>query len=283
MSVLDDVLADLAAEGERLDALVAGLDEQGWRAPTPAEGWDVATTVAHLLWTDETSVKAIAGTLCANGPADKEPWDEVVMKAITDPTGFVDTEALGLAGSLRGPELLERWRASRADLDAALRAVPDGQKLMWFGPPMSPASMATARLMETWAHAIDVADALVATGTIPERPAPTDRIRHVASIGVRTRGYAFTNNGLEPPAEKIRVELTAPSGEVWVFGPEDPDWSGQRVTGSAYDFCQLVTQRVHRSDTDLVATGEDADRWLDIAQAFAGPAGGGRDPKGATA
>ena len=34
---------------------------------------------------------------------------------------------------------------------------------------------------------------------------------------------------------------------------------GRRVTGSAYDFCQLVTQRIHLEDTDLVAVGEDAD------------------------
>jgi hypothetical protein len=46
----------------------------------------------------------------------------------------------------------------------------------------------------------------------------------------------------------------------------------------AYDFCLLVTQRRHRDDPDLVATGPDADRWLDIAQAFAGPPGNGREP-----
>ena len=33
---------------------------------------------------------------------------------------------------------------------------------------------------------------------------------------------------------------------------------------------------MHRDDTDLVADGADADRWLDIAQAFAGPPGAGR-------
>src|SRR3546814_304821 len=116
----------------------------------------------------------------------------------------------------------------------------------WFGPPMSPTSMATARFMETWAHALDVYDAL---GIEPE---VTDRIRHVAHLGVRTRGYSFVNNGLEAPAEEVRVELTAPSGEQWTWGPED---APQRVSGSAYDFCKLVTQRVHRADTDLVATG----------------------------
>ena len=48
------------------------------------------------------------------------------------------------------------------------------------------------------------------------------------------------------------------------------------MTGSACDFCLLVTQRVHRDDTDLVASGADAEQWLTIAQAFAGPAGAGR-------
>ena len=132
-------------------------------------------------------------------------------------------------------------------------------------------SMATARFMETWAHARDVYDAL---GLDPE---PTDRIKHVAHIGVRTRNFAFGVNGLEPPAEEFRVELTAPSGEVWTWGPED---AAQQVRGSAHDFALLATQRVHRDDTDLVATGSDAQRWLSIAQCFAGPAGAGRESTG---
>jgi uncharacterized protein (TIGR03084 family) len=125
--------------------------------------------------------------------------------------------------------------------------------------------------METWAHALDVYDALE---VVPE---VTDRIRHVTHLGVRTRNFAFSVHGLEAPAEEFRIELTAPSGEVWAWGPED---AAQSVRGSAYDFCLLVTQRVHRDDTDLVAVGADADRWLDIAQAFAGPAGGGRPKRG---
>lgn len=269
-AVLDGVLADLQEESAYVESLLADLDEAGWRTATPAEGWDVATTVAHLLWTDESSVKAIAGTLLVNGEADKEPWDALVMDAFGDPTGFVDTAALTIAKTHTGTELLERWRASKAALAAALRTVPDGQKLMWFGPPMAPASMATARLMETWAHGLDVADAVGAAHSV------TDRIRHVVSIGFRTRNFAFAQNGLEAPAEPIRLELTLPSGAPLVFGPDD---ATQTVTGSAYDFAALATQRVHRDDTDLVATGADAETWLTIAQAFAGPTGGGRAPK----
>ena len=129
--------------------------------------------------------------------------------------------------------------------------------------------MATARLMETWAHTTDVADALRV------RREPTARLRHVAHLGVRTRNFAYGVRNLTPPAEEFRVGLTAPDGAVWTWGPQD---AAQRVTGSALDFCLLVTQRIHRDDTDLVAVGEDAARWLDIAQAFAGLPGEGRKP-----
>jgi uncharacterized protein (TIGR03084 family) len=256
--VLTQVLADLEAEGDRLEQLVARLDDDGWRTSTPAPGWDVATQVAHLAWTDEVARKAAT---------DKEAWDAAVLEAIADPEGYVDAQALALA---REPDLLPRWRRARADLRAALVAMPQGEKMPWFGPPMSPTSMATARLMETWAHSLDVHEAL---GADVE---DTDRIRHVAHLGVRTRNFAFSVHGLEPPAEEFRVDLASPSGDVWSWGPED---AAQTLTGSAGDFCRLVTQRVHRADTDLVASGADVDRWLDIAQAFAGQPGEGRAPR----
>ncbi len=259
-AVLEQVLADLSAEGDQLEALVAGLDEPGWRKPTPAEGWDIATTIVHLAWTDECAIAA--GT-------DKEAWDALVLKAIANPTGFVDDEAFAGAQAT-APEIFARWQAGRPALVAMLRDYPEGQKLPWYGPPMSPASMATARFMETWAHALDVADAL---GVDLE---PTDRLRHVAHLGVRTRNYAYSVHELEPPTEEFRIDLVAPSGEVWSYGPED---AAQTLTGSAYDFCLLVTQRRNLDDLDLVATGPDVETWVGIAQAFAGPSGSGREAR----
>lgn len=264
--VLAQVLDDLAAEGDALEAAVVALDEPGWRTPTPAEGWDVATTIVHLAWTDEVAVLAATEAVPDSGGA----WDAVVLEAIADPAGFVDAKAL--EGAKAPPaEILARWQAARPALRRALCDFPLGERLPWFGPPMSPASMATARFMETWAHALDVYDAL---GIANE---PTDRIRHVAHLGVRTRDFAFGVHELAPPAEEFRITLIAPSGEVWAWGPED---AAQTVTGPAYDFCLLVTRRRHRDDLALTAVGPDADRWLDIAQAFAGPPGTGRRPAG---
>ncbi len=263
MTVLDDVLTDLQAESEQLDAWVADLDPEpgsggGWTTITTPEGWTVGHQAAHLAWTDTASLTAIAGG---------EAFDALMQTAAADPTGFVDAEAARMA-QLPPAELLALWRQGRTDLAEALRGVPDGEKIPWFGPPMSPTSMATARFMETWAHSHDVADAL---GIDVPR---TDRVRHVCHLGVRTRGFAYLMRGLEAPDVPVRIELTSPEGEQWTWGPED---ATDRVTGDGWDFALLATRRRHRDDADVRATGEHAEAWLDIVQAFAGLPG--NDPK----
>ncbi|MFB7240122.1 TIGR03084 family metal-binding protein [Streptomyces sp. NPDC056269] len=251
------VLDDLREESEALDVLVGALGEERWAAPTPAAGWTVAHQVAHLAWTDRAALLAVT---------DPDGFAAEAAKAVAAPERFVD-EGAEEGAKLPPGELLAHWREGRELLQEALRGVPAGVRFPWYGPPMSAPAMATARLMETWAHGQDVADAL---GVVR---APTDRIRHVAWIGHRARGYAYLVRGLPAPVEPVRVELVSPGGELWVYGPED---AAQKVTGHALEFCLLVTQRVHRDDTSLVAVGQDAEQWLTIAQAFAGPAGPGR-------
>jgi uncharacterized protein (TIGR03084 family) len=251
------IVADLRAESDELDALVAPLPPDRWADPTPSPGWTIAHQIAHLLWTDRVSLTAIA---------DEAAFGDVLAAASADPAGFVDAGAEELA-VVAPAELLADWRDTRARLHEALVSVPDGRKLPWFGPPMSAASMATARLMETWAHGLDVADALGV-----DRPA-TERLRSIAHLGVRTRDYAFLVNNLTPPTEPFRVELQGLGGDTWSWGPPE---APQRVTGSAEDFCYLVTQRRGLNTLDITAEGPDAQRWLTIAQAFAGPPGPGR-------
>jgi uncharacterized protein (TIGR03084 family) len=262
--LLAGLLADLAAEGAALDAVVADLEDTAWLGPTPAEGWTVAHQIAHLAWTDEQALLA-----ATNPEAFTSSLADVAARVAT----LVDEAAA--TGAAQDPErLLARWRAGRTELAERLAALPDGAKLPWFGPPMSAASMATARLMETWAHGLDVTDGL------RRPPSVSGRLRHVAHLGVRTRDFAFAQHGLAAPAEAFRVELGAPDGSTWAWGPED---AAQRVTGPALDFCLRVTQRRHRADLALEATGADADRWLDLAQAFAGPPGAGRPAAGTPA
>ncbi|MDO9380988.1 MAG: TIGR03084 family metal-binding protein [Nocardioidaceae bacterium] len=250
-AVLDSVLTDLAAEGDSLRSLVRDLPDDAWRTPTPSPGWTVAHQVAHLHWTDDVSVVAIS---------DVDGFASLLERAAGDPAGVVDAAAERLV-AMPPADLLGRWDGTRALLVDALRGVPPGTRIAWFGPPMSAASMATARLMETWAHGHDVAEAL------GHKVEPHDRARHVAHLGVRTRGFAYSVHGLEPPTAEVRVELVAPSGEVWAWGPPDAE---QRVTGSGWDFALLATRRRHRDDVDVHADGADAGEWLDVVQAFAG-------------
>jgi uncharacterized protein (TIGR03084 family) len=154
------LLADLDAESAELDALVADAD---WALPTPAPGWTIAHQISHLAWTD--AVATLAAT-------DPHAFLAALGDAAGDPDGFVHRAAIdGLAPR---DELLARWRAGRARLREVLRATDPAVKIIWFGTAMTPAMTATGRLMETWAHGQDIADALGVTR------APTDRLRHVA-------------------------------------------------------------------------------------------------------
>ncbi|MFB7913955.1 TIGR03084 family metal-binding protein [Streptomyces sp. NPDC056061] len=265
MSDAAAVIDDLREESSELDELVRGLGAEQWAVPTPAPGWSIAHQIAHLIWTDDVALLAAT---------DPEAFAPEVQKALDAPDTFVDVAARAIVDRTPPealPEaLLARWRAGRERMQEVLRSAPAGTRIPWYGPPMSVPSMATARLMETWAHGQDIADALGVTRT------PTARLRHIARLGARARDYAYTVRGLPVPEEEFRVELHVPDGGVIAYGPED---AAQRVTGPLRDFCLLVTQRAHRDDLAIRATGPDADRWLDIAQAFAGPPGAGRAPR----
>lgn len=253
MADLAHIVDDLLAEGNDLDRIVADLTPEEWLTPTPAPGWTVAHQIAHLRWTDRASVDA----------ATDPPAFEKILQASKTQPNLVDVDAEQGAHE-DSADLLRTWRDSRARIAHVLMATTPGEKLPWFGPPMNAVSMATARLMETWAHGQDVADALGVRRT------PTGRLRNVAHIAYRARGFSYLINNLTPPDGGLYLALTGPDGALWTWG--DPD-EEQSVTGAALDFCLLAVQRRHRDDCDVTARGPDADRWLEIIQAFAGPPG----------
>ncbi|RZQ61124.1 TIGR03084 family metal-binding protein [Amycolatopsis suaedae] len=253
------VIDDLTEEGREVDGLVAGLAADAWALPTPAAGWTVAHQIGHLAF-----IFRIAGLAAADPAAFQrmtagltQGFDAAVNAALAD---YVDDP----------PEaLLARWRAERDAGIKALAAVPADQPVPWLVNPLPPAVLASAGMMELFGHGQDIADAL---GVTRQR---TDRIGHLVGFVVRTWEFGYQARQLTPPATRFRFEITAPSGALWTFGPED---AGDRITGTAEDLCLLATRRRHRADLGLTATGAEADRWLDIAQAYRGPAGPGRRP-----
>jgi uncharacterized protein (TIGR03084 family) len=254
---MDAICDDLAAEHAALDAIVAPLGEADWKRATPAVGWTIRDQIGHLAYFDRTATTALV---------DADAFNESV-EALLATLGEGDP-TLSASRAMTGAELLQHWRDGRDTLLGELRRIDPKARVPWYGPPMSAVSFATARLMETWAHGQDVVDALGASRE------PTDRLRHVAHIGVRARAFSYVANGRETPAGEVRVQLRSPSGELWTWNESASD----RVTGDALDFCLVVTQRRHIADTALVLEGPLAEEWISIAQAFAGPPGPGRRP-----
>ena len=260
MAGMQSVLADLAGEQAALDSLVAELDQSGWATATPSEGWNVSDQISHLAYFDEKAAQTVT---------DPEGFVAMVagLMASEDPWGLED-QIMARGRAMSGSELLAWWRESRARLHAAMGGVDPDQRLPWYGPPMKAYSSAQARLMENWAHGQDVAEALGV-----QYPA-SDRIYHVAELGIKTFSWSFRNRGLGVPEQRVRVALRGSSGRTWVWN----DGGASCVTGPLQDFCLVVTQRRHVDDTRLVIEGDLAAQWMRIAQAYAGPPGPGRPP-----
>ncbi|MBB3082535.1 TIGR03084 family metal-binding protein [Geodermatophilus sabuli] len=256
------VTEDLREETRSLQDVLDTIEHQAWSTPTPAAGWNVQDQINHLAYFDEAMVLAVTDPERFRRQADE----------LRAPGGDSPDRLVRSQRDLT-PEQSAAWfgRARAALLDLATDTSPS-LRLPWYGPDMSITSAITARLMETWAHGQDVAEAL---GVI--RP-PTDRLRHIAHLGVATRAFSYRLRGLPVPEVDVAVELTAPSGDVWRWGDRA---TAERVTGTALDFCLVVTQRRRLSDTDLSVTGDAARGWMQVAQAFAGPPGPGREPSAA--
>ncbi len=257
-----EVLADLRAEQQALDDIVAGLDADQWQLPTPSPGWTVADQIGHLTYFDRNAALAVT---------DPDAFQDAMHALLGSGGGdtSADDMTLGPYRAMSPDELLAAWRSGREELAAAAATLQNDTRIAWYGPSMGSKSFLTARLMEAWAHGQDIVDTVGATRE------PTDRLRHIAQLGFITRGWTYVNRGLDVPSTPVRVELTSPSGETWAFGPED---AAESIVGTAEDFCLVTTQRRHVDDTDLVVTGDSARDWMEKAQLFAGPASDGPGP-----
>jgi len=253
---MKEIIEDLKAEQEHLDRFLTTLTDEQWDYPTPAEGWSVKDTVSHIAFIDDVAVQLIQG--------DLSPLEEAAK------AGFGYTQIGVEKGRRMKPsEMLPWWRKSRSIMDEELLKCDPKQRLPWFAMPMGARAFATARLMETWAHGLDCFDAV---GAVPE---DTDRLRHVAMIAYLARPYAYQANALEVPDTPIHLELILPSGKLWAMGPED---AKDRIRGQAGQFCRVAVRRRHWKDMDLEIEGDEAKRFIEIAQTYAGPPGPGRKP-----
>lgn len=251
------MVADLVAEQDELDRIVAGLTPDQWGLATPSPGWTVADQIGHLTYFDTAAAVAIEEP---SRFVERRRRLQEVMRDDSDGAAM-DAATLAEARDRSPGESLRAWRAGRAALARAALGLEPDARVPWYGPSMGAVSFMTARVMEYWAHGQDVVDAVAAV-----RPA-TDRLVHVAQLGVITRGWSYTVRGLQPSEVPVRVQLDLPGGGSRAWGDAD---AVESITGPIEDFCLVVTQRRHPEDTRLVAVGDAASEWLRLAQVFAG-------------
>jgi uncharacterized protein (TIGR03084 family) len=248
-------VTDFRAEADELHTLLVTLKEADWVRPTLFKSWTVNDVVQHLHESDLMAAASIAGP-------DRFAHYRTEMQALRD-RGMSRLEATRhRLGSLTGTSLLERWYTGMGSLCDQLAALPPDTRLKWAGPDMGVRMFTTARQMETWAHGQEIFDLMSA------QRQPTDRLRNIAEIGVRTYGWTFANRGLPLPGPAPHVRLHSPSGAIWQWNDPAQD---NEVSGNALDFCQVVTQVRNVADTALTVTGAPAQAWMDVAQCFAGP------------
>jgi uncharacterized protein (TIGR03084 family) len=247
-------VADLREEGHELDTLLASLREADWSRPTPFKQWTPFDVVGHLHYSDRCALAALKGR-------EAFQTETAAMRSVIERGGSLRDFTREALGPLDGRRMRQLWLDTFRDMCDRFAALDPKARLPWFGPDMGLRMFTTARQMETWAHAQDVYDLL-------QRPRSySDRLRNIAHIGVSTFGWTFANRHLPLPGRAPFVRLTAPSGAIWEWN--EPD-DGNRVEGSAAEFCHVVTQNRNVADTTLVVIGEPAKQWMAIAQCFAG-------------
>ncbi len=243
------VFDDLAAEQDRLEGLLAGLDEGQWTSPSAAQGWTVADVVLHLAQSEEAVQAAMAGGDLRSG-----------LAAATGSTMDERAEAAVRAERDAPAEVFGRWRRARRAAMAALTAGDPEQPVGWVTGPVKPATLATTRLAEHWAHGLDI------TGPLGLEFPDTDRLRHIAWLAHRTLPYALAVAG-EPPTVAVRCELTDPAGsDVWRYGPADAETA---ITGPAGEFCRVAVRRLAPAVAGLTATGPYGATALRVLRTYA--------------
>jgi uncharacterized protein (TIGR03084 family) len=248
------VARDFRDEADELHAFLQTLGEADWQRPTLFMEWTPWDVVAHLHFFDRVSLRSLEGV-----EAFAAKRDELVASMGEGTSNKV--LARRELGDIPPDELMKRWIESAHDLAQRLGEADPKRRLPWFGPDMGVPMFTTARYMETWAHGQEVYDLM------GRKRSYTDRIKNVAVIGVKTFGWTFVNRGLEVPGPPPHVRLVAPSGEIWEWNEPSEI---ERVEGDAADFCHVVTQNRNVADTALRVTGDVANRWMAIAQCFAG-------------
>ncbi|MGA7270888.1 MAG: maleylpyruvate isomerase family mycothiol-dependent enzyme [Acidimicrobiia bacterium] len=240
-----EILSDLVAEQQFLDQSLQRIPIRHWDRLTPAGKWTVRDTISHLADSADLATDTLTG-----GDLVKEWQTSGDLESLRQ-------QAIKRGREMRPQDVIEWWRGGRAKVVEPLSHMADDDRVEWIEGSMSARTFATFRLMETWAHGLDIYAALEI------EVEDTPRIRHVCWLGWKTLPYAFKAAGLD--YSPIRVEVIGPGYAKWVYGPEEAE---HRIKGSASDWARIVVRRADPTATTLKVTGDAAQTALEVAQAY---------------
>lgn len=246
---------DFRAESDALAAILDPLTDAEFATPTLFKRWTIDDVIGHLHMFN------VAADLTLESADGFAQFYAEIAEGRGTGRSMLDVQSDWLKGA-RGRKLFDLWRAQYERTAQNYASADPRTRLKWAGPDMSARSCITARQMETWAHGQEVFDVLGIDRI------DTDRIRNIAHLGVSTFGWTFANRREPVPTPVPYVHLHAPSGAVWEWNEIQRD---NRVEGTATEFCQVVTQVRNVGDTQLRSAGAIAQRWMAVAQCFAGP------------
>ena len=258
---MESITTDVKLEADELNSLLKSLEKKDWISNTTFKDWTPEEVVAHLYYFDLMAIYSYQ---------NKEKFkDEAKFLATTGGLSTSLERAVAVKNRLEvqdSEDLRSRWYDSCIEMCSIFSTADPKDRMMWFGPDMGARMFITARFMEMWSHSQEIYDLMGTTRKY------SDRIKHVATIGVKTFGWTYVNRGLSVPKDIPYVEIEAPSGAKWDWNtPNEENF----VKGKASDFCHVVTQGRNIKETDLEVVGDIANKWMSIAQCFAG---GAEDP-----
>ena len=243
-----EILSDLVAEQQQLDQFLQRVKVRNWTALTPSEEWDIRDTISHLAHTEEYAYNALAE-------------DGSMIDDVDDYETFDDFTQSGVerGQQMRPQDVIEWWRLGRATVVDALSRASARDRVPWFFSEMSARSFATLRLVETWAHGLDIHAA------VGEESPDTDRLRHIIVLTQKILPWAFEQAGYEYEVP-VRIEGIGPMYAKYTAGPEG---SGQIIRGPAGEICRVAVQRLHPDDAEnLIVKGEEAEMALQVMRIY---------------
>lgn len=250
---MKDIINDLIAEQSLVDTLVSELTEEQWL--TPMEGckpWHIKDAIIHIAFFDYAANKLMA-----------REAEDLVQLADAE-SGQDEDYVCHAFRHMSGAEVLQWWREERTKLVYSFMGMNPKDRIPWApGLPMSAKSLCSARLMELWAHSVDIHDALGVDIPVCER------IKSVLFLSWQSRPFAYSINGETLPETPMYLELVLPSGEIWAKG--DPA-AENYIKGSAKDWALVSVRRRNWMDTELELVGDEARRYASFVQCYAGSA-----------